>query len=137
MQRTLIIQRLAALVRQEADNEARGRIKARMMACARKVIEDSAAEAHKWLKKLENPQMTQTERVGDKVRYNPVELLADRAKQWKKLWMNGANKTGEISSSLRRIRQMAIKEAEKRMLVEPEDVRRACKKAGQCQKFGH
>ena len=72
------------------------------------MCEDSAAEAHRWLKKPENPQI-QVERVGNKVLSIPDKLLAGRAEQWKKLWVQGSNKIGEMKSALRRIRQIAIK----------------------------
>ena len=55
-----LITRLAVLLWKEtdaADNESRARIKARIVVWARKVIEDSATEARKWLKKPQNPQM--------------------------------------------------------------------------------
>ena len=86
---------VAVLVRKEADatdNEVRGRIKAIIMALTRKVVEDPADEAHKWLKKSENPKMIHAENIGDKVLSTPDELLAGRAQQWKKLWTKGANK---------------------------------------------
>ena len=60
----------------------------------------------------------------------------DRA-QWKKLWTRGANKIGERRSALRWIRQMmAIKEAEERMPIVPEDIRKACKMLGNARSLG-
>ena len=97
------------------------------MTWIRKVVWGSAMEAHRWLKKLENPQIIQPEIVGDKVLSTADELLADRAEQWKKLWIKGANKTGETRSAPRRIKQMAIKEAEERMPIETGAVRKARK----------
>ena len=59
------------------------------------------------LKKPENPQMIQAERVGDKVLSTLDELLDDRGKQWTVLWTKGTNKIGEISSAHLRIKEMA------------------------------
>ena len=63
--------------------------------------------------------MIQAQRVGDKVLFTPDEFLAGRAQQWTR-----ASKISEMNSILRR---MAMKEAEERAPIEPEEVMRACK----------
>ena len=72
--------------------------------------------------------------MGHKVLSSPDKLLADRAKELKKIWTTGANMIGELRSSLRR---MAIKEAEERMPTTLENLRKACQKAARCLKLGH
>ena len=42
--------------------------------------------------------MIQAERMCDKVLSSPDELLADRAKQWKKLLVKGTSNIGELKN---------------------------------------
>ena len=95
------------------------------------MVENGAADAHKWLKKPEERQMIQAERVGNKVLSTPDELLGDRPK----LWTNGANTIVKIKSTQRQMRETAMQEAGGRSPLAHE-VNKACEQQGNARSLG-